>query len=189
MEDDKIDRLLADWSNAKIPEPKKGDKILRNTLFENELRLARSRKKRRASILALVFGGAAIILLIAFAKLPRQSILTPIELSTAPPAAEASEKSEDIRFSLLVLERNDDESAVEILEDTILTAKDQNVYERSIGGRKLFFWFLALEPSVFSLDIGIDNAVETGIVAVPDKTKAVHLTADGRRFDVFVSIL
>jgi len=42
---------------------------------------------------------------------------------------------------------------------------------------------------LFSLDIGIDNVAETGIVAVPDRPQALQFQSNGNRFDVFVSVL
>jgi hypothetical protein len=46
-----------------------------------------------------------------------------------------------------------------------------------------------LEEALFSLDIGIDKAGETGIVAVPDRPKALQFISNGDQFDVFVSVL
>lgn len=190
MKDDKIDGLLAGWSKAKVPEPERREEILRNVLDENRLGATAAGRTKRISMLALISGGAVAVILLVFTVLPNRPAPTALETVERPtnPAVQSPRDPAEIRFSLLILERSG-ETAVEVLEDTVLTATDQSLYERPIGGHKLFFWFLALEPSVFSLDVGIDNAVEAGIMAVPDKTRAVHLTARGRQFDVFVSIL
>lgn len=92
--------------------------------------------------------------------------------------------------SILVLCRvPGSDSNVEFLEDTVLATTEQNLYEIKLNGHRMFLWIYPLEKTLFSLDVGIDKVAETGIVAVPDKTKAVYLMADGRQFDVFVSIL
>jgi hypothetical protein len=53
----------------------------------------------------------------------------------------------------------------------------------------LFLWIYPLEERLFSVDIGIDNAAGTGIVATPDRPQVLQFQSDGDNFDVFVSVL
>lgn len=187
MKDDEIDHLLKEWGATNLPAAERREETIRRVLNDGGSEVSVSRRTRRNPMPLAALATTALVLLVCtvFVWKPierNREIAKPQEIVKVPP------KPESIRVSLLVLERQG-ETAVEFLEDTILTTKEQEVRELSVGRHKLFFWFLALEPSVFSFDVGIDDVAETGIVAVPDKTKAVHLTSGDRRFDVFVSIL
>jgi len=95
-----------------------------------------------------------------------------------------------IRISLIVLKQlPGSETAMEFLEDTIFIAEKQQLHELELDGHRLFLWIYPLEETLFSLDMGIDNAAETGIVAVPDRPQALQFQSNGNRFDVFVSVL
>jgi hypothetical protein len=101
-----------------------------------------------------------------------------------------SDGSGKVRISLIVLKKlPDSDIAVEFLEDTIFVAEEKTLHELELGEHRLFLWVYPLEESLFSLDIGIDKAAETGIAAVLDHPQALQFTSNGDRFDVFVSVL
>jgi len=95
-----------------------------------------------------------------------------------------------VRVSLIVLKQlPDSDTAFEFLEDTILLAGEKELHELELGDHRLILWIYPLETALFALDVGLDNVSETGIIAVPDRSQALHFQSNGDRFDVFLSIL
>lgn len=213
MDDKTLDEMLRNWAEENEPDENRREEILQNVFARfsaerTEQCSSRSSisdfsvsKRRLGNFLPIVLLGAAVLL---FAVVLLNRTGSPIEtdplgpkieiVGNDPPQLEIEgnsvEKSDRFRISLLVLERDPgSESSVEFLEDTVLLARDQETCELDINGHKLFLWVFALEPSLFTFDIGIDNTGETGILAVQDRTKAVHLRSGEKEFDVFVSVL
>ena len=187
MKDEQLDNLLRDWSNARLPSDEKRGKILRSVLENsgNNTALPPSAVWRLpSSYVAAISGIVAVAAMFLF-------LLTPLlqEMSVNVPLTKFDEP-EKIRVSLIVLKQlPDSDSAVEFLEDTVMVAEEKTLHEIELGGHRLFLWIYPLEKTLFSLDVGLDNAAETGIVAVPDRPQALHLTSNGDKFDVFVSVL
>ena len=107
-----------------------------------------------------------------------------------PIASIDNNEAEKIRVSLIVLKQlPDSDTAVEFLEDTIMLVEQNNLHELALGEHRLFLWVFPLEKTLFSVDVGVDQAAETGIVTFTDRSQALHLQSNGDCFDVFVSVL
>lgn len=187
MNDDKLNRLLDEWASKKLPSSEKREELLDQVLHFSESKpMKRSGARFYRNGIVAVIAAISIILIVALIPRPDPNVV----VVPSPPSRE----SVPIRLSLLVLQRQSgSETAVDILEDTILSTKDQEICELSVGDRKLFLWVYALESNLFTLDLGIDRGTdqssETGIVVAPDQTQAVRLRSNGDEFDVFVSVL
>ena len=197
MQDNDIDNLLCDWSNAQLPDDDKRDKILRSVLVRSEqtvtspLRRQGSRETRlKSSVWIPAFAGMTMLLTVA---------ATILFLATPPPLPEPTmvvqvappqETAEKIRISLIVLKRlPDSDTAVEFLEDSIFVAEEKMLHELELGEHRFFLWIYPLDKTLFALDVGLDKTAETGIVTVPDRPLALQFDSNGDRFDVFVSVL
>jgi len=188
MQDKNLDNLLIDWSNAKLPDYKSRDKILRNVLRRQpaDLRPPLLRFRR----IAIALSGIAVIaatLLFMVTLLPEQPVYESPFVHYDPVVPDDDQK---VRISLIVLKQlPDSDVAKEYLEDTIFVAEKQQLLELELAGHRLFLWIYPLEEELFSVDIGIDNVAETGIVAVPDRPQRLQFQSNGDSFDVFVSVL
>lgn len=181
MQDTDIDNLLRDWSNAQLPDDETREKILCEVLARPKRRPVR---RIYAAVLSAIAAVAATIVF-TITLPPEPTVEIPVVLS------DGSDEVEKVQtISLIVLKRlPDSEAAVEFLEDSIFVAQEQRLHELEMAGHRFFLWIYPLEETLFSLDIGIDNAAETGIAIVPDRPQALHFTSNGDRFDVFVSVL
>ena len=178
MQDNDLDNLLCDWSNAQLPDDAQRNPILRNVLARPGRRTLR--RVLVAALSGIVAVAASLLLLLT--PPPEQIVhhLDPV----------ASNDDGTVRVSLIVLKQlPDSDTAVEFLEDTIILVEENNLHELALGEHRLFLWVYPLEKTLFSVDIGVDKAAETGIVAVPDRSQAFHLQSNGDSFDVFVSVL
>jgi len=182
MQDQDLDNLLRDWANAHLPNDEKRDEVLRSVPACPGNRVFR-RPFRRVFIAALSgIAAAAMLLCVLTPPQPTKERITDI---SAPSGDDGK-----IRLSLIVLKQlPDSDSAFDFLEDTILVAEKNTLHELKLGEHRLFLWIYPLEKTLFFLDVGVDQAAETGIVAVPDRSQALHLQSNGDRFDVFVSVL
>ncbi|MDR0327538.1 MAG: hypothetical protein LBI05_04500 [Planctomycetaceae bacterium] len=186
MQDDRLDNLLRDWANDQLPDDITRERILcdvfaihHNPLPEGE---GTTRKPIRRIVAAALAGIAVIAATILLITLPTKPVID-------VPVAHSDDISK-VRISLIVLKKlPDSDIAVEFLEDTVFDAEEKTVHELELGEHRLFLWVYPLEESLFSLDIGIDKAAETGIAAVLDRPQALQFTSNGDRFDVFVSVL
>ncbi len=193
MQDDLLDKLFREWSMDRLPDETKREKILRN-VFDESLTPVKKRSRfipcRQRTFIAVSAGlgiAVATILFVLFLQ-PDRMPGVPANVETAQNEVETAK--EPIRVSVLVLWRiAGSESAVEFLEDAVLLAEEQKLHEIELGGHRMFLWIYPLEKSLYLLDLGIDKTAETGIVAVPDRTQALHLNSNGDRFDVFVSVM
>jgi len=189
MQDKRLNNLLHNWANDQLPDDDTRDTILRNVLARSQpagLRppLVRFRRKIVAALSGIVAITATLLFLVTPSLPPEQIIDIPVVQN------EQNEGDPKIRISLIVLKQlPGSETAMEFLEDTIFIAEKQQLHELELDGHRLFLWIYPLEETLFSLDMGIDNAAETGIVAVPDRPQALQFQSNGNRFDVFVSVL
>ena len=180
MRDEQINNLLRDWSNDQLPDSETCNKILRNVFAHPR------RRPLRRMVAAALSGIAAVAttLLFIITLPPEQPAESPIVI----PVVQNNDSK--VRISLIVLKQlPDSDTAVEFLEDTVFTAEKEQLHELELGGHRLFLWIYPLEERLYSLDIGIDKAAESGIAAVPDHPQALQFTSNGDRFDVFVSVL
>ena len=189
MQDERLDKILRDWANTQLPDDATRDTILHSVLVHSQpagLRPPLLRFRRIAAAL-LGIGVVAATLLFMVTLLPEQFIDIPIVQNVQNVQNDDDSK---IRISLIVLKQlPDSDTAVEFLEDAVFVAEKQQLHEIELGGHCLYFWICPLETTLFSLDMGIDNASETGIVAVPDRPQALQFQSNGDNFDVFVSVL
>ena len=179
MQDQDLDNLLCDWSNAQLPDDVQRDQILRNVLARPN-----SRPFRRVLVAALsgIVAIAASLVFLLTLPPPRHIAIDCVQVDSNDDAK--------IRVSLIVLKQlPDSDTAVEFLEDTIMLVEENHLHELALGEHRLFLWIYPLEKTLFTVDIGVDKAAETGIVAVPDRSQALHLQSNGDSFDVFVSVL
>ena len=184
MQDDELNTVLRDWSNARLPDNEKRNKMIRSVLER-----PRRRPYRRmitAALSAIVAVAATLLFLLT----------PPLENSSREPATVSPHTvadniaSENIQVSLIVLKQlPDSDSAVEFLEDTIFVTEGKKLHELELSGHRLFLWIYPLEKTLFSLDIGLDNTAETGVVAVPDRPQLLQFQSNGDRFDVLVSVI
>jgi hypothetical protein len=198
MQDENLTTLLRDWANEQLPDDDKREKILHNVesaraggisppvldVFGGDspagLHPPLLRRRRIAAALSGIIAVAATLMFMVTLPPPKIDV----------PAITKNKTDDPIRISLIVLKKlPDSENAVEFLEDTIFDAEGKTLHELSLGEHKLFLWIYPLKETLYSLDIGIDKAAETGIVAVPERTQALQFTSNGDRFDVFVSVL
>ena len=180
MQDNDLDNLLRDWSNAQLPDDEKRNEILQHVFVRPQ------RRSFRRIAVATLSGIVAIAATLLFLLISPP----PLELTVDGIPVTQNDEPEKIRVSLIVLkQRPDSDSAVEFLEDTVLVAEEKTLHEFDLDGHRLFLWIYPLEKTLFSLDVGLDNAAETGVVAVPDRPQALHLTSNGDKFDVLVSVL
>jgi hypothetical protein len=198
MQDERLNNLLRDWANDQLPDDDTRDNILHSVLARsprpNPASPARTlpkgegtRRPLRWRIAAALSGIVAVAATILFLVTPS---LPPEQIIDIPVVHNTQNDDQKIRISLIVLKQlPDSDTAVEFLEDTIFVAEKQQLYELELGGHRLFLWIYPLEETLFSLDLGIDNAAETGIVAVPDRPQALQFQSGGNCFDVFVSVL
>lgn len=201
MNDEKFDDLLRSWADTKIPETERRENLILNLLNSNDLAPAEQPLAASPADAGLgrffrkplfwippVVAVLLLVLLFLFPKSPHESPHAPKFVQHVE--EDTTRQGGMLRISLLVLRHEpDSETGVEFLEDVILTAENESLQEISLDGHKLFLWVFALEPALFSFDVGIDDMAETGILAAPEKTKAVHLRSGNREFDVFVSVL
>ena len=184
MQDEHLDNLLCDWSNDQLPNDETREKILQGVSVRSEPADLRPPLlwKTAAALSGIIAVAATILFLVAPPPLPEPTAVVQV----APP----QEADEKIRISLIVLKKlPDSETAVEFLEDAIMLAEGKTLHELKLSEHRFFLWIYPLEETLFALDIGIDKAAETGIVAVPDRPMALQLNSNGDRFDVFVSVL
>jgi hypothetical protein len=179
MQDENLDTLLCDWANEQLPVHDKREKILRNVLARPKRKMYY--RRRIAVALSGIIALAATLMFMVTLPPPEPGYV----VISMPPKTD-----EPIRISLIVLKKlPDSDTAVEFLEDTIFNAEGKTLHELSLGEHKLFLWIYPLAETLYSLDVGIDKAAETGIVAVPERTQALQFTSNGDRFDVFVEII
>ena len=199
MQDERLNNLLRDWANAQLPDDDARDNILHSVLARsprpNPASPARTLPKGEGmvrplqrKIVAAVSGIVAIAATLLFMITPSLPPEQPVEILVVHNVQ--NDDDPKIRISLIVLKQlPGSETAMEFLEDTIFIAEKQQLHELELDGHRLFLWIYPLEETLFSLDMGIDNAAETGIVAVPDRPQALQFQSNGNRFDVFVSVL
>jgi len=184
MQDEQLHNLLHDWSNDRLPDDETREKILRGVL-ERPRSVARYAPTGTLYIAAALSGIAAIAVAFLFMATP---ILPPEPITEI--TIVQNDEAEKVQVSLIVLKRlPDSDTAVEFLEDTIFVAEKQQLHELELDGHQLFLWIYPLEEELFCVDIGIDKAAETGIVAVPDRPQKLQFQSNGDCFDVFVSVL
>jgi len=187
MQNKDLDNLLHDWANDRLPDDETRDKILRNVLLPTPagLRPPLVRFRRIAVALSSIAVIAATLLFMV--TLPPEQL---IEIPVVHNDPVVQDDDQKVRISLIVLKQlPDSEVAKEFLEDTIFIAEKQKLHELELGGHRLFLWIYPLEEELFSVDIGIDNVAETGIVAIPDRPRVLQFQSNGDSFDVFVSVL
>ena len=203
MQDERFDNLLCDWSNANLPEDETRAKILRGVLVRSQpavpdfyrrppllrrplLRSPFLRRRIAAALSGIAVVAATLLLMVSLP--PEQPINIEIPVVQNDPVVQDDDQK--VRISLIVLKQlPDSEAAVEFLEDAIFVAEKQQLHELELGGHRLFLWIYPLEERLFSVDIGMDNAAGTGIVAVPDRPQVLQFQSDGDNFNVFVSVL
>jgi len=195
MQDKNFDNLLIDWAKNQLPDDETRDKILRGVLrpgspHPNSLPkgegMARRPLRRRIAVALSGIAAIAATLLFMVTLPPEQFIEIPV-VHNDPVVQDDDQK---VRISLIVLKQlPDSDVAVEFLEDTIFVAEKQQLHELELAGHRLFLWIYPLEEELFSVDIGIDNVAETGIVAVLDRPQVLQFQSNGDSFDVFVSVL
>ena len=193
MQNDPLTNLLRNWSNDQLPDDDTRHRILRGVLRPR-------RRPYRRIVVAALSGILAVAATLLFLLTPpqiddsrqavdgrRQTADGSREVFAAQPS---DANTENIQISLIVLKQlHHSESAVEFLEDTIMVAAGKTLHTLDLGEHQFFLWIYPLEESLFVLDIGIDNAAETGIVAVPDRTELLQFMSNGEMFDVFVSVV
>ena len=198
MQDEQLNNLLHDWSNAKLPDDETRDAILCGVLTRSQPADLRPPLLRLRRVAVALSGIAAIAATLLF-----MVILPQIDgrRQTADGSKEVVATQSphtvvgNIQVSLIVLKQlPGSEAAVEFLEDVIFVAEKQQLHVFELGGlelagHRLFLWIYPLEEELFSVDIGIDNVAETGIVAVPDRPQVLQFQSGGECFDVFVSVL
>jgi len=198
MQNERLDNLLRDWSNANLPEDETREKILCGVLVRSQpavpgfYRRPPLLRRRIAVALSGITVMAATLLFVVTLP-PEQPINIEIANIAIPVVQNdpvVQDDDQKVRISLIVLKQlPDSEAAVEFLEDAIFVAEKQQLYTLELGGHRLFLWIYPLEERLFSVDIGIDNAAGTGIVATPDRPQVLQFYSDGDHFDVFVSVL
>ena len=182
MQDERLNNLLRDWANAQLPDDATRDTILRKALVRPPL--VRFRRRVVAALSGIVTIAVTLLFMVTPSLPPEQPVEIPVVHNTQ------NDDDTKIRISLIVLKQlPDSDAAVEFLEDAVFVAEKQQLHELELGGHRLFLWIYPLEETLFSLDMGIDNAAETGIVAVPDRPQALQFQSGGNCFDVFVSVL
>lgn len=196
MNDKQLDDMLRDWSNDRLPNEEKRDHILRDVFAPYRIVAEKPsswnsfRKKSWVAVSAGIC--VVLVILLLFRPAPQVRLPAPADDSLIVSVAEDDPQigEQPIRVSLLVLRRvPDSESDVEFLEDAVLIAEKDRWNELELNGHRMFLWVYPLEKTLFSLDVGIDKAAKTGIVAGPDRTQALHFKSNGDLFDVFVSVL
>jgi hypothetical protein len=190
----KLDNILRDWSQTKLPDEAKREKLLRDVLGQTvgqtpeQTVIEKHPQPNRRHYAAWFVAATSVAVAILFAVLmttpqPPQPLLQqdiPLVVNIA---------KSPIYVSLLILRHiSDSDFAVEFLEDTVLVTEDQKVNEIDLNGHKFYLWLYALEPNLFTFDVAINNVTETGLTAL-DKTYGLHLKSNENEFDVFVSLL
>jgi hypothetical protein len=188
--DNDLDNLLRDWADDRLPDNEKRTQILNSVKIDRviaQIRPRRERAMRRMTAVLWVGVTITTLLMTMLLQYCHKMIKQPnpvVDVAVIP------KEEAPIRVSLIVLKKiPDSETAVEFLEDSIFVAEGKTLHELKLGEHRLFLWIYPLEEALFSLDIGIDQAGETGIVAIPDRPKALQFISNGDQFDVFVSVL
>lgn len=200
MIDNPLDDILRQWSNEKKPNEKKRTEILKR-LFEPQAEpqaepaTVNPRKKTFQKIPLVTLVSCLVILAVMSVCVISTFFERPEKPERAPERIVVQdemrhENSSPIRVSLMVLRRlPDSEFETEFLEDTVLVTEDQEVQEFTFDGHHFVLWVYRIETDLFTFDISIDKAAETGLVTIADRPQAMLMKSDGEVFEVFMSVL
>ncbi|MDR1959422.1 MAG: hypothetical protein LBQ54_10355 [Planctomycetaceae bacterium] len=180
----KLDDILHDWAQTKLPDNEIREAILRNVLGQKKIG-KRPTPKRHHQAGWITAAAIAAVMLLFVLDVPQQD--TPI-VQKPPVVTNIITKKEPIQVSLLVLRHlPNSDTAVEFLEDTVLVTEDQKVNTLDLNGHKFYLWFYKMEPGLFTVDVVIDDITGTDLI-VSNKTRGLHLKSEENEFDVFVSL-